>query len=75
MSLDALKAQRDEAKSDLETEREARRRLQRTLRDGQPKGPRFALLILHLDADVFLVCSIQLLHWVISVTRVLSDIF
>lgn len=53
-SLDALKAQRDEAKSDLETEREARRRLQRTIRDGQPKGPRFALLILHLDADVFL---------------------
>lgn len=54
--LDDLKGQRDEAKSDLETEREARRRLQRTLRDSQPNRERFAILILHLDADVFLVC-------------------
>jgi len=53
-NLDALKAQRDEVKADLETEREARRRLQRTIRDGKPNQPRFVLLILHLDADIFL---------------------
>ena len=55
MRLDDLKARRDEAKSDLETEREARRRLQRTLKETHPNRQRFAILILHLDAEVFLV--------------------
>ncbi|KAG9243223.1 hypothetical protein BJ878DRAFT_130199 [Calycina marina] len=58
--LDELKGQRDESKSDLETEREARRRLQRTLRDSHPKRARFAVFVLHLDADVFLLDDVWL---------------
>ncbi|PSS23399.1 hypothetical protein M430DRAFT_17319 [Amorphotheca resinae ATCC 22711] len=53
-ALDTITGQQNELKSDLDTEREVRRRLQRTLREAQPVQERFALLIIHLDADVFL---------------------
>lgn len=53
--MDSIAGHHHELKSDLETEREARRRLQRTIRGSQPVQQRFALLIIHLDADMFFV--------------------
>jgi hypothetical protein len=53
--LESISGRHNELKADLETEREARRGLQRTLRDSQPVHERFALLIIHLDPEVFLV--------------------
>jgi hypothetical protein len=57
-TLDSLTGHHHELKSDLDTEREARRRLQRTLRGTQPGQQRFALLIIHLDADAFIVTAL-----------------